>query len=92
MPFTTMSSSIARFKRHNTIENKKRIDAPKKISPRLSRKLRRLIKQNPMVTREELPEDVRPSGYSVTKQTISNEMLRNAVKSRRTKKTPLLLK
>ncbi len=44
-----------------------------------------------MVTREELQEDLRSSGCSVTKRTISNEMLRNGLKSRR-QKIPLLLK
>ena len=62
------------------------------LQGRFSRKLGRLNNQNPMVTREELQEDLRLSGCSVTKQTISNKMLRNGLKSRRPKKTPLLLK
>ena len=45
-----------------------------------------------MVTHEELEEDLCSSGCSVTKQTISNEMLRNGLKPWRLKKTPLLLK
>ena len=45
-----------------------------------------------MVTREELQEDLRSSGCSVTKRTISNEMPRNGLMSRRPKKTSLLLK
>ena len=45
-----------------------------------------------MVMHEELQEDLHSSGCSVTKRTISNEMLRNGLKSRRLKKTPLLLK
>ena len=48
--------------------------------------------KNPMVTREELQEDMRPSGCSVTKGIISNEIRRNGLKSRRPKKTPVLLK
>ena len=92
IPFTTISSFIARFKIRNTAENNKRTGVPRKISPRLSRKLGRLISQNLMVTREELQEDLHSSGRSVTKQTINNEMLRNGLKSRRPKKTPLLLK
>ena len=87
-----ISSFITRFKKCNTVENEKRIGAPRKISPRLSRKLGCLINQNPMVTLEELQEDLRLSGCSVTKRTISYEMLRNVLKSRRPKKTPLLLK
>ena len=89
IPFTTISSFIARFKRHNT-DKKKR--APRKISPRLSRKLGHLINQNPLVTPEELQEDLHSSGCSVTKRTISNEMLRNGFKSQRPKKIPFLLK
>ena len=92
IPFTTISSFIAMFKRYNTVENKKRTGAPGKISPRLSRKLGRLINHNPMVMHEELQEDLLSSGCSVTKWIISNEMLRNGLKSWRPKKTPLLLK
>ena len=45
-----------------------------------------------MVTREELQEDLRSSGCSVTKRTISNEMPRNGLKLQKPKKTPLQLK
>ena len=62
-----MSSFIARFKRCNTVENKKKTVALRKISPRLSRKLGHLINQNSMITVEKLREDLRSSGYSVTK-------------------------
>ena len=79
--FTLISSFIERFKKHNTAENKKRTDAPGKISPRLSRKLGCLINQNPMVTHEELLEDLLSTRCRVTKRTISNEMLRNGLKS-----------
>ena len=75
-----------------TVENKKRTGAPRKISTRLSRKLACLIHQNPMVMHEGLQEDLHSSGCSVTKQTISNGMLRNGLKSQRPKKTPFVLK
>ena len=68
IPFTTISSFIAKFKRHNTVENKKITDAPRKISPKLSRKLGRLINQNPIVKCEEMQEDLQSSGCSVNKQ------------------------
>ena len=45
-----------------------------------------------MVMCEELQEALCSSGCSVTKQSISNEMLRNGLKTWRPKKTPLLLK
>ena len=41
-----------------------------------------------MFINEELQEDLRSPGCSVTKRTISNEMLRNGLKSQRPKKTP----
>ena len=88
IPFITISSFIARFKICNTVENKKRTDVPRRISPRISRRLGGLINQDPMVTREELREDLRSSGCSVTKRTINNELQRNGLKSRRPKKTP----
>ena len=90
--FTTISSFTAKFKRHNTVKTKKRTGALRKISPRLSRKLGCLINQNPMVTCKELQEESHSSRCSVNKQTVSNEMLRNGLKSRRPKITPLLLK
>ena len=45
-----------------------------------------------MVTCEELQEKLCSSGCNIIKRTISNEMQRNGLKSRRPKKTPLLLK
>ena len=44
-----------------------------------------------MVTCEKMEEDLLSSGCSVTKRTISNEMLRNGLKLRRPKKTSLQL-
>ena len=90
--FTTISSFIAMFKRLNTTENKKRTGVPRNISRRLSRKLGHRINQNPKVTREGLQKDLRTSECRVNKGTISNEMLRNGLKSQRLKKTPRLLK
>ena len=88
IPFTTISSFIARLKDVTQLKTKK----DRKVSPRLSRKLGRLINQNQMVTREERQEDLHSSGCNVTKRTIRNEMLRNGLKSRIPKKTPLQLK
>ena len=51
-----------------------------------------MIYQNPTVMREELQEDLHSSGCSVTKWTISNEMLRNGLESKKPKKTSLVLK
>ena len=87
IPFTAISSFIARFKRRNTVENKKKNGYSKEdFKKRLSRKL------NLMVTHEELEEDLHSSGCSITKRTISNEMLRNGLKSWRPMKILLLLK
>ena len=45
-----------------------------------------------MFTLEERQEDLHSSGCSVTKQSISDEMLRNSLKSQRPKKTSPFLK
>ena len=45
-----------------------------------------------MVMRDEVPENLHSSGCCVTKRTVSNEILRNGLKSQRPKKTTLLLK
>ena len=89
IPFTKISYFIARFESRSTVEKQKRTGVPRKISPRLSRKLGHLIKQNPMVTSEELQEYMRSSGCNVTKRTIRNYILRNGLNSRRPKKTLL---
>ena len=52
----------------------------------------RKIKQNPIVTRQELQEDLFSSGICVTKRTISNEIHSNNLKSRSHRNTPLLVK
>ena len=54
IPFTTISSFIARNKKLKTDENQRRTAAPQKVSSRSSRKLMRKIKQNPMVTHQKL--------------------------------------
>ena len=56
--FTTISSFISSYKKCQTVVNQRRICAPRKISSRFSMKLTRQIKQNPMVTRQELQDDL----------------------------------
>ena len=66
--FIMITSFIAMFKRCNTVEKKtKKKGDPRKVSPRLSRKSGHLINKNPMVTHEELQEDLHSSGHSLTK-------------------------
>ena len=52
----------------------------------------RQIKQIPVVTRQKLQDDLLSSGICVTKWTIRNDIHRNNLKSRSTRKTPPLLK
>ena len=104
IPFITINSFIARFKRRNTVEMKNNLGAPRKIShlreiflgaPRLffldnliSRKLTKIQWLRVKSCRKICVHQ----DCSVTKRTISNETLRSGLKSRRLKKTPLLLK
>lgn len=92
MPFTTISSVIAKYKKVKTVENKSRSGAPRKISPKSMRKIQRKIQENPMTTRREIQEELKASGIIVTKRTISNELHRSQLRSCSPKKTPLLLK
>ena len=82
---------IARYKKLKTVENQRAAD-PRKISSRSSRKLMRKIKQNPLVTRQELQNDLFSSGICVSKRTISNEIHRNNLKSRSPRTIPLLVR
>ena len=50
------------------------------------------IKQNPLVPHQGLQEDLLSSEICVTKQTISNEIHRNNLKSHFSQKTLLVLK
>ena len=54
--FTTISSFIARYTKLKTFEKQRRTAAPGKIYFRSSRKLMRKIKQNPVVTLQELQD------------------------------------
>ncbi|WP_223199658.1 helix-turn-helix domain-containing protein, partial [Solihabitans fulvus] len=58
IPFTTVSSFIARFKTLNSVENQGRSGVPRKITQRSARLLGRMIQQNPQVTREELQQNL----------------------------------
>ena len=68
---------IASFKRCNTVENKKE----SVLQERFPRDYQEIKDAWSMVTCEEPQDDLHLSGCSVTKQMISNEMLRNGLKS-----------
>ena len=88
IPFTTKSSFIAGFKRRNTVENKK--------EQLLQRKFLLDYKENLAAWLTKIQwlrvKNCSSSGCSVITGLMSNEMLRNDLKSRRPNKTPLLLK
>ena len=78
IPFPPISSFIARFKRRKQFKTKQNKTKQKKI------KIKKLVvqgsflldyqdnpEQNPMVKRDELQEDLRSSGCSVTKRTLT---------------------
>ena len=91
IPFPTISSFIARYKK-KAIENQRRTGAPQKICSRSLRKLMHKIKQNPMVTHQELHYDLFSLGIYDTKRWISNEIHRNNLESPSPQKTPLIVK
>ena len=81
---------ISKWKQHQTTVNLPRSGAPCKISPRAVSVIIRNVQDNPRTTREELVNDLKAAGTTVTKKTIGNTLHRNGLKYCRTRKVPLL--
>ena len=63
-----------------------------KISPRWISMMMRKVRDQPSTTQEELVNDLKAVGTTVTKRTISNTLHREGLKSCSTHKVPLLKK
>ena len=70
--------------------NLPRSEAPRKISPRGISMMMRKVRAQPSTTQEELVNDLKAVGTTVTKRTISNTLHREGLKSCGTSKVPLL--
>ncbi|KAJ8383167.1 hypothetical protein SKAU_G00039450 [Synaphobranchus kaupii] len=89
---TTVGAIIRKWKKHKMTINCPRSGAPRKISPRGVSMIMRKVRHQPRTTREELVNDLKAAGTTVTKKTIGNTLRRNGLKSCSARKVPLLKK
>ncbi|KAJ8349119.1 hypothetical protein SKAU_G00277080 [Synaphobranchus kaupii] len=89
---TTVGAIIRKWKKHKMTINRPRSGAPRKISPRGVSMIMRKVRDQPRTTREELVNDLKAAGTTVTKKTIGNTLRRNGLKSCSACKVPLLKK
>ena len=78
------------MKKHKVTADLPRSGAPRKISG--ISMMRRKVRDQPSTTQEELVNDLKAVGTTVTKRTISNTLHREGLKSCCTRKDPLLKK
>ena len=72
--------------------NLPRSGAPRKTSPRGVSVIMKHVRGQPRTTRDELVNDLKEAGTTVTKKTIGNTLCRNGLKSCSARKVPLLKK
>uniref|UniRef100_A0AAY5KKJ5 Transposase Tc1-like domain-containing protein n=1 Tax=Esox lucius TaxID=8010 RepID=A0AAY5KKJ5_ESOLU len=70
--------------------NLPRSGAPCKISPRGASMIMRKVRDQPRTTRQDLVNDLKRAGTTVSKKTISNTLRRHGLKSCSARKVPLL--
>ncbi|KAK6304500.1 hypothetical protein J4Q44_G00250860 [Coregonus suidteri] len=70
--------------------NHPRSGAPCKISPRGASMIIRKVRDQPRTTRQDLVNDLKRAGTTVSKKTISNTLRRHGLKSCSARKVPLL--
>ena len=89
---TTVGAIIRKWKKHKVTTNLPRSGAPRKISPCGISMMMRKVRDQPSTTQEELVNDLKAVGTTVTKRTISNTLHREGLKSCCVRKVPLLKK
>ena len=89
---TTVEAIHRKWKKHKVTANLPRSGAPRKISPRGISMMTRKVRDHPSTTQEELVNDLKAVGTTVTKRTISNTLHREGLKSCCACKVPLLKK
>ena len=87
---TTVGAIIRKWKKHKVTANLPRSGAPRKILPRGISLMMRKVRDQPSTTQEELVNDLKAGGTTVTKRTISNTLHRQGLKSCCARKVPLL--
>ncbi len=87
---TTVGAIIRKWKKFKMTVNLPRTGAPCKISPRGASMILRMVRDQPRTTREDLINDLRRAGTTVSTVTISNTLHRGELKSCSASKVPLL--
>ena len=77
---TTVGVIIRKWKKHKVTANITQSGAPHKISPRGISMMMRKVRDQPSTTQEELVNDLKAVGITVTKRTISNPLHREGLK------------
>ena len=77
---TTVGAIIRKWKKHKVTANLPRSGAPRKISPRGISMMMRKVRDQPSTTQEELVNNLKAVGTTVTKRTISNTLHREGIK------------
>ena len=78
---TTVRAIIRKWEKHKVTANLPRSGAPRKILPRGISMMMRKVRDQPSTTQEELVNDLKAVGTTVTKRTISNTLHREGLKS-----------
>ncbi|KAK6298276.1 hypothetical protein J4Q44_G00313310 [Coregonus suidteri] len=86
----TGASTLPRAKTTRQSRQHPRSGAPCKISPRGASMIMRKVRDQPRTTRQDLVNDLKRAGTTVSKKTISNTLRRHGLKSCSTRKVPLL--
>ena len=88
----TVGAIIRKWKKDKVTANLPRSGAPRKISPRGISMMMRKVRDQPSTTQEELVNDLKAVGTTVTKRTIHNTLHGEGFKSCCTRKVPLPMK
>uniref|UniRef100_A0A8C7G831 Transposase Tc1-like domain-containing protein n=1 Tax=Oncorhynchus kisutch TaxID=8019 RepID=A0A8C7G831_ONCKI len=87
---TTVGAIIRKWKKFKMTVNHPRSGAPCKISPCGASMIMRKVRDQPRTTRQDLVNDLKRAGTTVSKKTISNILRRHGLKSCSASKVPLL--
>ncbi len=87
---TTVGAIIRKWKKFKMTVNLPRTGAPCKISPRVVSMIPRKLRDQPRTTREDLVNNLKRAGTTVSTVTISNKLHHHGLKSFSVRKDPLL--
>ena len=85
----TVGAIIRKWKKFKMTVNHPRSGAPCKISPRGASMIMRKVRDQPRTTRQDLVNDLKRAGTTVSNKTISNTLRRHGLKSCSARKVPL---